>query len=492
MNFVSHLPVLIVVVPLLTAVLTPIIGRWRKDACVTWACAGLLISFLIGVFLTVKLYFTGPISYHLGGWKPPIGIEIYFDYLSTISLALSGLGFLILLFSAEYMKKALGEDKIPIYYTLFLLNVTGMIGFAITGDLFNVFVFMEIFSLSAYALVAISGEKLAEMAAFKYLVLGAVSSLSILFAIGLLYSITGTLNMRDLTLMLERTQYLRVASVAFALLVVGFSVKAALFPFHVWLPDAHSIAPSPVSALLSGLVVKMGIFGFLRTIQIYRLNGILNITGVNSFLSWLGVASIIFGAFFAFFQDDIKMMLAYSTISNVGYIYLGISLASEPAMIGGIIHIFEHALIKVVLFLCAGAFIHQTGFRKLSELRGIGKRMPITAAAMTIGAVSIVGIPPTNGFIGKFYITLGAIEAGKPFFGAALLLGALFIFAYYIKVINVIYFREPPETITETKEAPLSMRFSTMTIAVLCLIFGIGAFLPLAFVRPAARILFGR
>jgi len=491
-SLTNHLPVLIVVIPLMAAALTPIVGNWRKNACFLWASGAILISFLMSIFVAARLYFTGPISYHLGGWKPPWGIEIFFDNLSALSLALAGFGFLIILFSQKYAEKALGKEKIPTYYTLLLLNLAGMIGFVITGDLFNLFVFMEIISLSAYALTAISGEKLAEMAGFKYLLLGAVSSLSILMAIAFLYSITGTLNMRDLSLKLQETRYLTVASTAFALMVMGFSVKAAIFPLHIWLPDAHSIAPSPVSAILSGLVVKTGIIGLLRTIQIFKLNGNINITPILTLLSWLGVASLLMGAFFAFFQDDIKMMLAYSTISNIGYIYLGIGLGSYYSLIGGIIHIFEHALIKVLLFLCAGSIIHQTGFRRLSELRGVGRRMPVTSTATIIAAVSIVGIPPTNGFIGKWFLALGAIQAEKPFFAAALLLGALFIFAYYMKMINAFYFREPLKAgIIEAEEAPWSMRLPMMTLAALCLLFGILAFLPLAFVRPAVEGLLG-
>jgi multicomponent Na+:H+ antiporter subunit D len=278
--------------------------------------------------------------------------------------------------------------------------------------------------------------------------------------------------------------------VAFALLIMGFSVKAALFPLHVWLPDAHSIAPSPVSALLSGLVVKIGITGVIRTIFIYRyFGGLIDIKPVLNLISWLAVITIVMGAFFALFQDDIKMMLAYSTVSNIGYIFLGICLVQTNALIGSIVHIFNHAIIKVLLFLCAGAIIHQTGHRKLSDLNGVAKKMPVTMACMSIGVMSIVGIPPTNGFICKWLIAEGAMEAGRPLFAAALLFGALFIFAYYIRILNAAYFREPREEYAEMGEAPKTMLIPIVILAVACLVFGIGAYLPLAFIKPAAQSL---
>ncbi|MCK4777739.1 MAG: oxidoreductase, partial [Actinomycetia bacterium] len=300
-----------------------------------------------------------------------------------------------------------------------------------------------------------------------------------------LYSITGTLNMQDLHLILHETPYLKTASLAFSLFLIGFFVKAAIFPLHIWLPDAHAIAPCPVSALLSGLVVKSGIFGILRIISIYGLHSVLNLTFINSFLVWLGTISIVLGAFFAFFQNDIKMMLAYSTISNIGYIILGIGLANYYGLVGGIVHIFNHAIIKVTLFLCAGAIIYRTGLRTLYDLRGIGRKMPITMACMSIAIIAITGIPPTNGFICKWFIAIGAVQAGKPFFAAALLFGALFIFAYYIKILNSAYFREPVKTeVEEATEAPLSLLIPILILTAACLIFGILAYAPLAFIKP--------
>lgn len=485
-SLVHHFPLLIVAIPLIGGALTPFVGKINKKYCAFWSILISFVSFLLSLVLVLKLALTKePISYHLGGWPPPYGIEIKFDELSAASAAILALIFLALIFSWKYVEKELDEKSVVPYYSLFLLNTAGMVGFAITGDIFNLFVFLEILSLSAYALVAIGGERIAEMAAFKYLLMGAISSLAILLGIAFLYSITGTLNMYDLHVRLQNTPYIKTASLAFSLLLIGFCVKAAIFPLHIWLPDAHSIAPCPVSALLSGLVVKIGILGILRLISIYGLRSLLNFTFLNSFLTWLGTISIVMGAFFAFFQNDIKMMLAYSTISNIGYIVLGIGLADYYGLVGGIVHIFNHAIIKVTLFLCIGAIIYRTGLRTLSDLRGIGKKMPITMACMSVAIIAITGIPPTNGFICKWFIAIGAVQGGKPLFAAALLFGALFIFAYYIKILNSAYFREPVrKEVEEATEAPLSLLVPIVVLTIACLVFGLLAYAPLVFIKP--------
>jgi multicomponent Na+:H+ antiporter subunit D len=328
---------------------------------------------------------------------------------------------------------------------------------------------------------------IAEMAAFKYLVMGAVSSLTILLGTGMLYALTGTLNIADLSGRLGGAPAVPLA-MAFGALTLGFMVKAALFPLHIWLPDAHAIAPSPVSAILSALVVKAGIVGMLRTYQIAYRSGAIDMRGLNTVLLWLGVVSIVMGAFFAVFQDDIKMMLAYSTISNIGYIVMGLGLASTYGVIGASVHVFNHAIIKATLFFAAGALIHATGKRTLTALAGVGRTMPVTTVAMSIGAVSIVGIPPTAGFLCKWYIALGAVQAGRPFFAFALVFGALFIFIYYIRMVNAFYFREPTEAaVMAAREAPPSMLAPIVLLAALCLVMGVLGRVPLSFVEPAVK-----
>ncbi|MDP3631453.1 MAG: monovalent cation/H+ antiporter subunit D family protein [Actinomycetota bacterium] len=481
----SALLVGVIIIPLVGAVLTPVVGGRSGRAAGPWALAVMLVTSAIALMLIVHVANVGPFSAYLGGWEPPYGIELRFDEFSASTSVICLLGTLSILFSFKYAEKELPPERIRYYYTLLLLNLTGMIGFVVTGDIFNLFVFMEILSLSGYALVAVSGERTAEMAAFKYLIMGAVSSLMVLFAIGLLYALTGSLNMADISVRLAGAEK-APAMLAIAAFTVGFMVKAALFPLHIWLPDAHAIAPSPVSAILSGLVVKTGLLGMIRIYQICYGAKVLDLSALNTVLVWLGAISIVMGAFFAIFQEDIKMMLAYSTISNVGYIIMGLGLASQYGVIGAAVHIFNHALIKATLFLGAGAIIYRTGYRNLTDLRGIGRSMPLTTAAISIGAISIVGMPPTAGFLCKWYIALGAVEAGQPLFAVALVFGALFIFVYYIRMVNTFYFQEPvhPE-ILEVEEAPLSMLFPVLILAALCLIMGILGRIPLSFVEPA-------
>jgi multicomponent Na+:H+ antiporter subunit D len=475
-----------IVVPMVGAVLTPVVAARRPRLAGAWAWAVLLAASGLASGLVYRLAVAGPFSYDVGGWAQPYGIELHFDHFSAWVLPLLLLFVIIVPFSWRYLDHVMPDERRPAFFALLLLNAGGMVGFCVTGDFFNLFVFTEVVSLSSYALVAVGGRGLAAFAALKYLFIGAVSSLLMLFATAQLFALTGSLNMADVAGRLVDVGGGPAVMVAFAAYAVSFMVKTAMFPVHVWLPDAHAIAPSPVSAVLSGMVVKVGIIGMLRVYQVFFAADVLDLGAFNQTLVWFGAISIVMGAFFAIFQDDIKLMLAYSTISNIGYIVLGLGLASPYAVIGASVHVFNHALIKATLFLAAGAIIHQTGFRTLSDLRGIARRMPQTSAAMAIGAVSIVGLPPTAGFVCKWYIALGAFESGQAPFGFALVFGALFIFIYYVRMLNAFYFQEPVhDVVIEATEAPWSMRIPVIVLATLCLVLGVLGGIPLAFVEPA-------
>jgi len=476
----------VIALPLVGAALTPAVAVRRPRAAGFWAWGVLLVTAVLAAGLVSELLARGPFSYELGGWPAAYGIELRFDHFSAWVLPLALLFVVIVPFSWRYLDHVMPDERRPPFYALLLLNAGGMIGFCVTGDLFNLFVFTEVVSLSSYALVAVGGRGLAAFAALKYLFIGAVSSLLMLFATAQLFVLTGSLNMAEVSLRLAEVGGGTAVMVAFAAYAVSFMVKAAMFPVHVWLPDAHAIAPSPVSAVLSGMVVKVGIVGMLRVYQIYYGAEVLELGAFNLALVWLGAVSIVMGAFFAIFQDDIKLMLAYSTISNIGYIVLGLGLASPYAVIGASVHVFNHALIKATLFLAAGSIIHQTGFRTLSDLRGVARAMPQTSAAMAIGAVSIVGLPPTAGFVCKWYIALGAFEANQAPFGFALVFGALFIFIYYIRMLNAFYFQKPVHAaVAQASETPWSMRGPVVLLASLCLILGVLGGIPLTFVEPA-------
>lgn len=484
-----HWVIVAVFVPLVGGALTPALSVRSHRVAKWWALAIMTVTSVASLQLVLRVAATGPFSYEPGGWAAPYGIELRFDEFSAIIAVVCLIGWLAVLYSFPYAEwlRGLAPRRVPYYYALILLNIGGLIGFCVTGDLFNLFVFLEIVSLSGYALVVVSGEPTAAMAAFKYLLMGAISSLLVLFAIGIVLALTGSLNMGDVTVRLAAGVAREPLSVALALLTVGLLVKAAVFPLHIWLPDAHATAPSPVSAILSGLVVKTGLIGMIRVYQIFYGANALDLSVLNHVLVWLGAISIVVGAFFAIFQEDIKLMLAYSTISNVGYIVMGFGLATPYSVIGGAVHIFNHALIKATLFLAAGALIYRTGHRTLHELRGAGRSMPLTSIALAIGAISIVGIPPTAGFLCKWYIALGAFEANQPFFGFVLIFGALLIFVYYVRMVNALYFQAPTSVAVEdATDPPAAMLVPILVLATLCLVMGILGRIPLSFIEPAA------
>ena len=488
----EHWLPLVAMAPLAAAALAPALGRGRPALAWGLGVIAAAWSLLAAVLLTRRLVLEGPFSYAMGGWPAPYGIELRFDALSAATVFVALIYLLVLVYSRRYAEAAIPAHRRPWYYSLLMVNLGGLVGFVCAGDLFNLFVFMELASVSSYALVAAGGGRVAALAALKYLLAGAVSSVLILFSIGVLHALTGSLNIADVAARLAATGAGAPAALALGGLTAGFMVKAALFPLHLWLPDAHASAPSPVSAILSGLVVNIGIIGWLRILPIFSGLETMALGMVYEALAWLGAVAIIAGALAALFQQDIKLMLAYSTVSNIGYIVLGLGLAHPVAATGATVHVLNHALIKSTLFLAAGALIHQTGYRTLHDLRGAGRVMPWTCLALSIGVLAVVGLPPTAGFLGKWYIALGALEAGRPVFAVALLAGALLIFFYYVRILNAFYFRAPAqERMLSVREAPLSMLLPVLLLAALCVLGGLFGRWPIDLLAPLVRQLPG-
>lgn len=488
----AHWLPLVASVPLVAAALTPALAHGRPGLARWWALAVTAFCTVVAAALTRHVALEGAFSYAMGGWAAPWGIELRFDEISAAALFICVIMLMVLLYSGPYARRAVPEQRIVWYYSLLLINLGGMIGFVITADLFNLFVFMELVAVSSYALIAVGGGRTAALAAFKYLMAGAVSSVLILFCIGVLYALTGTLNMADVASSLAAVEPRTPVLLALAGMTAGFLVKAGLFPVHVWLPDAHAIAPSPINAVSSALVVKTGIIGLLRVLPLFGAASAVSLAPLYEALAWLGAISILAGAFFALFQQDIKLMLAYSTISNIGYIVLGLGLADELAVTGAGVHVLNHAIIKAALFLAVGAMIHQSGYRTLDDLRGIGRAMPWTTLALLIGVLSIVGLPPTAGFLGKWYIALGALDAGRPGFAVVVLGGALLVFIYFARMLNAFYFRPPiHEAMLAVREAPAAMLGPVLALAVLCVLGGLLGRWPVALIAPAVGRLVG-
>ncbi len=493
MGAYRHFPILIITVPLVTAVLMPALSHRRERLCMPLAAAALSASTVL-TFLLYRVIRPAAdcfLSYRLGGWEPPWGIEIKVDFAGLFMLSvICSVSLLCLVYSRKYISKEVEPGKAFAYYSLFLLLSAAMLGFTATGDVFNMFVFMEILALSSYALVAVTGRRDAVRAAFKYLLMGAPSSIMVLLAIALLYSSTGSLNMAHLKELLAEGAYSRVVFASLVFMIMGFGVKAALFPLHGWLPDAHSIAPSPISAMLSGLVVEVAVFALLRLF--FTVYGAASgaVSGTSEALGVTAAAGVLFGGVMAVLQKDFKMMIAYSTVSHIGYIALGISIMNEQALTGALYHLLDHGLAKGCFFLCAGAFIYERDYRRIEQLKGASRRMPLTCAAFAVAALSVIGIPPTSGFISKWYLIWGSVAGGKYLYAAVYLIGSILAATYCLRVIYYMFFLPPqPGTWEGGGEAPVLMLVPAWVLSLGTLLMGALSFVIIGRVQEAAGLL---
>jgi multicomponent Na+:H+ antiporter subunit D len=488
-----HFPILMITVPLAVAVLLPLLG-YLREKWVPWIAAlPLFSSTVLGFLLVGRLPADGYLSYHLGNWEPPFGIEIRLDAIGLfLMLIICGIALFAVLYSRSYILKEVTGGRLTAYYVLYLLLSGGMLGFVATGDIFNLFVFMEILALSSYALVAITGNRNAVRAAFKYVLMGAPSSIIVLLAIGFLYSVTGTLNMADLAGRIAESGYTEVLIVSYILFVIGFGVKAALFPLHMWLPDAHSIAPSPISALLSGLLVEVCAFAILRiTFSVFTSGSGNLIAGTLDAVSVFAAAAVLFGGIMAIMQKDLKLMIAYSTISHIGYIFLGLTAFTADGLTGAMYHMLDHGLAKACLFLCAGSFIYIKGYRRIEQLKGAWQQMPWTCLAFALAAWSVIGLPPSAGFVSKWYLIVGNIEAGRELYVVILLVGAILAAVYCFRVIYYMFFQPAEEGAWEgtVRDAPLSMTAPVWALSLGTLFFGVFSYLVIPRLLDAARFL---
>lgn len=387
------------------------------------------------------------------------------------------IGLLAVTYSIKYMEHDSGLTE---YYTLLLGMVAGMIGVVFAGDFFTLFVFWELMCLASYALVAFRKERWEPIeAGFKYLIMSAVGSITILLAMSFLYGMAGTLNFRSLSAGLETATPNVWLYGTLTLTLVGFGIKAAIVPFHMWLPDAHPAAPAPVSALLSGALVQTGAIALIRVL-LTAFNSILGVWQTT--LAVFAVLTMFVGNIIALMQYDIKRLLAYSTIAQMGYILLGFSAASQQGLTGSFFHIMNHAILKSLLFLCAGGFIYRTGTRDLRKLEGIRRTMPVTGTLFAIGAIAIAAIPPLNGFWSEWMIVSACIETGMLPFSALMAVNMLLSVAYYLRLIYITVLKEPTEMSEKAKDIPALMLIPILILAFFCIIIGIypGPFVALA------------
>jgi len=445
MDSIAKLPFYCVIIPLIASFCMPVFARWKKEVCAPLATLTTAAVFILTLIIGYHVSQGQILSYAVSGWEPPWGIEMMVDSLSAIMMMLiSGVSLFILIFSFVAIKYELERIVTGWYYTAFLLCLSGMVGLVVSNDIFNMYVLIEIAGISACALVAAKGTRLSTEAALKYLLLATIGSGFILFGIGFIYMITGHLNVHYIAaeLAIIKDQYPILIWTTLSFFVVGFGVKAALFPLHLWLPDAHSSAPSPSSAILSSLVVKVYIIAFVRILLIAFGLEIFHETFIRHLIIVLAVMAMLGGSFFAFVQIELKRRLAYSTVAQVGYIFLGIGLGTPWGLAAGMLHILVHAFMKTCLFLCAGAIAYQTGRKQVNEFAGMGYSMPITMGAFTVAAFSMVGIPLFGGFISKYGLALGSLEADLPILILVIVLSGLLNATYYFPIIGQAYFSQ--------------------------------------------------
>jgi len=483
-----------VVVPLAMAFILPVFGRKGKTV------ATLLANLVTISLLALAVACVGQSGvYEVGNWSSRIGIVLVLDGLTSLMLlAVNVVSAAAMLFSVRYMEQYTAKPK---YLSLFLLMVAGMNGVVITGDIFNLFVFLEIASIASYALVGFGCEHEELEASFKYMVLGSIASTFILLGIALVYGNTGALNMAYTAKAIQQTGVNAGLAFAMSLFIVGFGLKAALVPFHAWLPDAHPSAPAPISAMLSGVLIKaLGVYALSRLI--------FNVFGVSIPVSWvliaLGVLSMVIGVFLAVGQWDFKRLLAYHSISQMGYVVLGIGMGAlilaergnplwaSLAILGGLFHLVNHAVFKSLLFLTSGSVEMATGTRQLKQMGGLVERMPYTRAACTIASASIAGVPPFNGFWSKLILVIAAVQAG--FFGlaAVTVVVSLVTLLSFLKVQRYVFLGDLPEELQDTRENKGSMLMAMLFLATLCLLMSLLVLVPslrVTVLQPAVDVL---
>tara|TARA_R110002124_G_scaffold13349_7_gene61755 strand:+ start:955 stop:2529 length:1575 start_codon:yes stop_codon:yes gene_type:complete len=474
----DHLPILLVLVPFCTAPLIVLFGSRR----LAWPLAFIasLAAFVIAFLLLLTVREGNFVSYTLGGWAPPLGIEYRVDAANAfVLLLISGIGAITLPFAYVSVKDEVRKRDHTLFYAAWMLCLTGLLGMVVTGDAFNVFVFLEISSLSTYVLVAqgAARDRRALTAAYDYLIMGTIGATFFVIGLGMLYMATGTLNLADLADRIADQGANRTVRSGFAFIIVGMGLKVAMFPLHLWLPKAYTFAPSAVAVLLSATATKAAIYVVLRfTFSVYNPNFSFTTNTLEIIFAPLAIIAMFSASFVAVFQTNFKRMLAYSSIAQVGYILLGIAFLSETGLTAAILHIFNHGITKALLFMGAGALVLRTGGSFYTQAAGLGRKMPITCGAFVIGGLSLIGVPGTAGFLSKFLLVQAALEkaADNAMYLAvavAIVLSSLLSVVYVWRAIEVLFLQEPDPNSTAT-EAPLMMLIPMWILAAAVIWFG--------------------
>ncbi len=521
MSEYSILPVVISLFPIITGLSLFFVAEYidqKMREILAIACTAITVLLVASMYPVISAGGILETSFNL--FSVPLPITFRVDTLDFfMALVASFLWLIATIYTPRYL--AHHAHALSRYYSFLLLALGGCLGIFLTGDLLGLFIFFEFMAITTYVLIAHEEDAYAMFAGAKYLYLTVAAGLCVFFGLIITYYIAGSVSFDQTGIITEVSSYSFIAFIAF---LIGFGIKAGMFPVHVWLPDAHPAAPAPASALLSGVMIKTGAYGLIRVfMNIFSPEFFASTPDYLAGISWeailtvIATITILLGSALAILQDGLKRRLAYSSIAQIGYILLGISLLTQTAMVGAIYHIFTHAFMKGCLFLCAGLIIVQTGKKNISEMRGIGLKMPITMLCFTFASLSMVGIPPFNGFISKWQLAIGALEVDRPFFVALLIVSSLLNSIYYFPIIvNAFFARDSSadedhhhgepyveevehghgeeKAVTKTslqREAPWGMLVPTVILAIGCVIFALTPVnWPLELAKSIAQTLF--
>jgi len=467
-------PVLLIAVPLGLAFSVPLFGLVSRKITRLIPSIAMLFNLVSSILLMPKVI-KNPWVVSIGGFPPPFSINLFVGPVGILfSSVIALVGLIISIYAFDYIERAgIKEHKSTEteekYHMLYLTLLVGATGAVLTGDIFNLFVFFEILCISSYALVAYLGNKAGLESACKYLIQGSIGSSFVLIGIALIYGRFGTLNMAEISAMISPVNQMEVVLPLF-LLITGFGIETAIFPLNAWLPDAHSSAPSTISALLSGIAIKIGIYAVARIV--FTIFGAVGTGDTFLFILLLGLLTLLVGEISAFSQNNIKRMLAYSSTGQIGLILFAMGTATIYGVTGGLFQFITHALSKSLLFLSVGYMLFHSGSMEISSLEGMGRKMPLSSLFFTIGVFSLIGLPPFIGFPSKIMIIFSALSKQSilyTFFTGAVLLGTVVEGIYFFKVIQTIYFKGSTEDV-KIEEAPISALIP-MGILVLFILF---------------------
>lgn len=488
LTLAEQLPALQIVVPFVAAPIIVLLGSRRLAWPIAFAASA--ISFVIAILLLLAVMDGGVISYHMGGWEPPLGIEYRVDAANAFVLLLvSGISTVALPYARTSIAHEIAAKHHTLFYTAYLLCFSGLMGVAITGDAFNVFVFLEISSLSTYVLIAqgAARDRRALTAAYDYLIMGTIGATFFVIGIGFLYMATGTLNMADLAERIADQGDNRTIRAAFAFIVVGIGLKVAMYPIHRWLPNAYCFAPSAMTVFLAATSTKVAVYVLLRFVfSVFQPAFMFEVHTLEYIILPFALVAMFATSFVAVFQSDFKMMLAFSSIAQIGYILLGIAFLNETGVTAAIIHLFNHGITKAALFMAVGAFVLRAGDSYYDTIQGLGRRMPLTSAAVVVAGLSLIGVPGTAGFISKWVLVQAALEKGWWPIALLIVASSLLAVIYVWRVVEVLYLQKTPEGCTIEK-APMSMVVPMWILALACIFFGLNTDLTLSAAQTAAQ-----